>query len=201
MTVRPAHASSRAWCAIALGTLAGTLLACSGGGGGDDSDPVTCTNLNFARALATPAAGDVYLEQASASCNSVDVAVLVSNLSGIFTVSFDLAVPSALLSYQSYTTGPLLLKGNPLTPPLVVVTPAAGSVQVTMTRFGPDAPVSASGSEALITLHFTRVGPGAAALDFDTSGGSLVTERILDDNGATLSAVFAPGHGGVVMVP
>ena len=199
MKQRLAHAPSRAWCALVLLALGGTLLACGGGGGGNDHDPVTCTNLSFTRALVTPTGGDVYLDEAATSCSSVDVAVIVNSLSGIFTVGFDLTVPSALLSYQSHTVGPLFLKGNPQNPPQVFVNPGPGSVQVTMTRFAPDPPVSAVGSETLITLRFTRVGPGAAALDFDT--GSLVAETILDDNGVVLPAVFAPGHGGVVMVP
>jgi hypothetical protein len=70
-----------------------------------------------------------------------------------------------------------------------------------MTRFAPDPPVSAVGSEALITLRFRRVGPGASAIDFNSGGGSAVGESILDDGGAPLAAVFTPGHGGMVTVP
>ena len=176
------------------------LSGCSGGGGG--SDPVTCTNLSFARALATPAAGDVYLDHAAGTCSTIDIAVLVNGLSGIWSVSFDISYPTSLLAYQSYTLGPLLQKGAPLNTPLLVTVNTLGNdVQVLMTRFAPDPAVGAVGSESLITLRFARLAAGSAAIDFDTSVGSLVNERIIDDSGVTRPAVFGPGHGGMVMVP
>jgi len=162
---------------------------------------VVCTNLTFDRALVGPSAGDVYFDESSSTCSTLEVGILVSNLTGIFTAGFDLSFPPAMLQYDSYTLGPLLLKGNPQTAPFVLVTPVAGGLQITMTRFGPDLPVSAVGSEALITLRFTRVAPGAGAIDFNTGGGSSVGEAILDDNGVPRPALFAPGHGGMVLVP
>lgn len=181
--------------------LIGSVLACGGGGGGDDSNPVNCTSLSFGRALATPTPGDVYMDQAGSSCSTIDVNILVSNLSGIFTAGFDLTYPSAVLAYQSYTLGPLLQKGGPATPPFVILTPSPGVLEVTMTRFGPDAPVSASGSEGLIVLHFRRIAAGVGMIDFNTGGGSAVSESILDDNGVARPALFAPGHGGMVTAP
>lgn len=181
-------------------TLLLCLLACGGGGGGDP-DPVVCTSLTFDRALVGLSAGDVYFEQSSSTCSTLEVGVLVSNLTGIFTAGFDLTYPATMLQYDSYTVGPLLLKGNPQTAPFVLVTPMPGGLQITMTRFGPDLPVSAVGSESLITLRFTRATPGAGAIDFDTGGGSTVGEAILDDNGVPRPALFAPGHGGMAIVP
>jgi len=174
------------------------LAACSGGGGGG-SDPVTCTSLTFNRALASPASGDVYFEQSTNNCSTIDVSVLISNLTGIWTVGFDLTYPSSLLDYQSYTVGPLLLKGSPLNAPVVVVTPSSGGLDVAMSRLGSDPNVSAAGSEVLITFRFVRLAPGAGAIDFKSGSGS--SERVLDDSGVSRPAVFTPGHGGVVTVP
>jgi hypothetical protein len=176
------------------------LVGCGGGGGGD-SDPVTCTSLSFERALAAPSAGDVYFEESGSTCSTLEISVLISNLSGIFTAGFDLTYPASMLQYESYTLGPLLLKGNPQTPPFVLVTPVAGGLQITMTRFGPDPPVSATGSEALITLAFTRAGAGAGVIDFNAGPTSPVGEAILDDSGAPRPATFVPGHGGMATVP
>jgi hypothetical protein len=185
---------------LACAAVALVLSGCSGGGGG--SDPVTCTNLSFDRALTTPAGGDVYLDQAAATCSTIDIAVLVNNLTGIWSVSFDISYPTSLLAYQSYKLGPLLQKGAPLNTPLLVTVNTLGNdVQVLMTRFVPDPSVGAVGSESLITLSFARMAAGSAAIDFDTSVGSLVNERIIDDHGSTRPAVFGPGHGGMVMVP
>ena len=174
------------------------LVVCGCSGGGSGSDPVTCTNLSFDRALATPAGGDVYLDQAGGTCSTIDIAVLVNNLTGIWSVSFDISYPTGLLTYQSYTLGPLLQKGAPLYPPVVVVKTSGNDVQVTMTRFGSDPPVGATGSESLITLSFARVAAGSSAIDFDTGG---ISDIILDDNGIARPAVFGPGHGGMVVVP
>lgn len=196
----PRNASTRLL-ALGLGILVLCLPGCGGGGGGDDSDPVVCTNLAFDRALVTPVDGDVYFEESTSTCTTVDVSVLVSNLSGIWTVGFDLTYPTTLLQYDSSTLGPLLQKGSPVNPVIHLVDPITGGLKVTMTRLAPDPAVSAVGSEALLTLRFKRIGPGAAAIDFYTGGGSSVSESILDDGGLPRPAVFTPGHGGMVTVP
>jgi len=186
-----------AGCAV----LAAALLTPGCGGGGGGSDAVPCTAVSFDRALQTPANGDVYLDQSNSTCSTVDIGVVVSNLSGIFTASFDISYPTNLLQYNSYTLGPLILKGSPQNTPVAIVTQAGGTVEVTMTRLGSDPDVAAAGSEALIYLRFVRVAPGAGGVDFDTGAGSSVGEVILDHNGATRPASFSPGHGGVVTVP
>jgi len=187
-----------AGCAV----VAAALLALGCGGGGGESDAVPCTTLSFDRALQTPANGDVYLDQSNSTCSTVDVGVVVSNLTGVFTASFDIAYPTGLLQYNSYTLGPLIQKGNPVNTPVVIATQAGGTVQITMTRLSPDPDVDASGSEALIFLRFVRIAPGAGVMEFDTSGASTVGEIILDQYGPPARpASFAPGHGGMVTVP
>jgi hypothetical protein len=182
--------------------LATLLLAACGGGGGDGDDALPCTTLVFDRALANLADGDVYLDQASGTCSTIGVSVLVNNLTGIWTVGFDLAYPTNVLSYDSFTLGPLLQKGPPTFPVFVEVTEIGGRVRVSMTRFSTDPPVDAVGSESLITIRFRRVAAGSGAIDFDTSGSSPVAEVILDDSGPpSRPATFAPGHGGLVTVP
>lgn len=186
-----------AGCAVVAA--AALVLGCGGGGGG--SDAVPCTTLSFDRVLQTPADGDVYLDQSTGTCSTVDVGVVVTNLSGVFTAGFDIAYPANLLQYSSYTLGPLMQKDSPATAPLVIVTQSGGTVQFSVTRFGPDPDVDAVGSEALIVLRFMRVASGAGAIDFDTSGTSAVGEVVLDQDGATRPASFAPGHGGMATVP
>lgn len=176
------------------------LVGCGGGGGGGGSAPIPCTNLSFARAIAAPGPGDVYLDGGAATCSTLDVNVLVANLTGIWTVGFDLTYAAPLLRYDSFVKGPLLLKGSPANAPAFFVTnPTAGHLQVFMTRFAPDPTVEAKGSEVLITLHFAKVATGAAPLDFDLAGG--IAEQILDDTTALRPASFGPGHGGVATVP
>jgi len=189
----------RALIAAAVALLLATS-SCKGGGSG--SDVVPCTNLSFTPAITTPAAGDVYLQGISSTCDSIDLSVVVSNLSGLFTVSFDLAYPAALLSYQSYFQGSVMLQESPVSTPMFIVSnPSPGTLQVTMTRLPPDGGVAVSGVGTLITVRFARVASGSGTVDFDSSLSSSVAETIYDSSHNLLAASFGPGHGGIVLVP
>ena len=185
-------------CSLVLGI---SLIGC---GGDDESDfsPI-CTEVEFSKALISISPGDVFLRQSLlGNCSTVDIEVAVSDLSGIWTVSFDLVYPSALVDYESITLGPLLQKGSPMNPPLVIVNQGIGNVQVTITRLLPDPSVTAVGEETLATLRFRRMGPsGSDLIDFDLSPGSTVGETIVDEFAMVQPATFEPGHGGIVMVP
>ncbi len=181
-----------------------TLLLAAGckGGGSSGSDVIPCTNISFTPALTSPVSGDVYL-QAIGACDHVDVLMQVSNLSGIWTVGFDLTYPASALSYQgTYFEGPVMNQGSPGTPPLFIVSsPSAGSLQVTMTRFPPDPSVTVSGLGSLITIRLNKVASGSGVIDFDMSSSSTVSEEIRDENTNLRPASFGPGHGGTVLVP
>lgn len=188
-------------CASGLALLL-TLGGCKGGGGDSGNSVTPCTGIAFTQLLQSPAAGDVYLHVTNTTCTSMDVGVFVTNLSGIFTVGFELTYPASVIQYQSYGAGPLLNKDNPLTPAqFFVSTPGSGILLVSATRFRPDPSVSAVGSEMLITLHFLKLASGAGVMDFDTSSSSLVSDQIIDDTGTVVPASFGPGHGGNVLVP
>jgi len=174
-------------------------LGCKGGkGNGDDVMP--CTPIAFAPSIGSPGAGDVYLLSPISSCDSVDISVLVTNLSGIFTVGFEINYPSSVIEYQSFSPGPLLQKGSPPIPPQFFVTnPSPGDIVASATLFRPDSSVSAVGSASLITFHFVKVASGVGTVDFNTGGS--INNQIIDENGSVVAASFGPGHGGVVQVP
>ena len=175
-------------------------LGCNGGGGGDSVTP--CTSISFTSSITNLSAGDVYLLSRSSSCDQVDVSVMVRNLSGIFTVGFEISYPSAILAFpatQGFTAGPLLYQGNPPIAPLFIVNNASpGGLVVSGTLFRPDGSVTASGDAMFITLHFVKVASGTDTVDFNLGSGG---NQIIDDSGNTVSAFFGPGHGGVVQVP
>lgn len=159
-------------------------------------------SASFTPAIATVAAGDVFLGELINTCDTVEVAVIVSDLSGIWTVGFDLTFPASVLTYDSRTAGPLLLQGSPaITPVFLVNNSAPGVIQVTATRFGGDPSVAAVGNQILMTLTFRKITSGTGSIDFDDSGGSLVDEVVLDENGDPRPASFQPDHGGVFIVP
>ncbi len=178
------------------------LGACKGGGGDSGSSPIPCTSLSFTPAISSASNGDVYLLQGSTSCSTVDVGVWITNVSGIFTVSFDLTYPASSVAYQSFVAGPVMSQGNPTNAPVFIVNnPSAGSLQVTMSRLHPDSSVQVTGAGLLITFRFAKVAAGTGTIDFDSSSSSLISEEIQDENGNQVAASFGPGHGGVVMVP
>lgn len=181
-----------------------TLLLAAGckGGGSSGNDVLPCTNISFAPALASPASGAVYL-QAIGACDHVDLLVQVNDLSGIWTVGFDLSYPASALAYQgTYFQGPVMNQSSPATAPFFYVSsPSAGSLLVTMTRFPPDPSVTVSGPGSLITIRLNKVASGSGVIDFDTSSGSTVSEEIRDENSNLRPASFGPDHGGTVVVP
>ena len=175
-------------------------LGCTGSGNNNDGNSVIpCNSISLTGTLGSPAAGDVYLLSSSSNCDVIDIGVWVTNLSGIFTVGFELTYPSSIIEYQSFSPGPLLYRGTPPIAPLFFVTPSPGDLVVSGTLFRPDPSVSAVGNATFITLHFVKVASGSGNIDFNTSGA--INNQIIDQNGIVVAASFGPGHGGVVMVP
>jgi hypothetical protein len=176
-------------------------LACKGKGN-DGNDAIPCTSISYTGSIGTPGAGDVYLLSLGSSCDSVDISVLVTNLSGIFTVGFEVDYPSSLIGYQSFTPGPLLQQGSPpIAPQFFVTNLSPGVIIVSGTLFRPDTSVSATGNAIFITFHFVRLASGSGAVDFNTGSGGSINNQIIDENGTVVAASFGPGHGGVVQVP
>ena len=161
-----------------------------------------CAPMTFEAALAAPAAGDLYLRPGAAACDRLEVQVAAHGVQGIFTVSFDLAYPAAVLKYDGFEPGGLLLKGAPRTRPLFLVqSPAPGVVQASLTRFAPDSAVAAEGSEVLLTLRFKRLAPGSGSVDFRLGAADGIAEHVIDAAGRAVAASFGPGHGGKVAAP
>jgi len=166
--------------------------------------PPPCTPLSLAPRLAAPATGDVFLRGGTASCDSIELEVAVHGLAGVFTVAFDLGYPTDTLHYEGYAEGALLLRGPPRQAPLFLVRePIAGNLQVTMTRFAPDAAVAVAtdATDGLVRLRFKRVKAGTAEIDFLTGTSSAVAEKVVDAQGTVVPARFAPGHGATVTIP
>jgi len=169
---------------------------------GSAATPPPCAPIALIQHLAAPQAGDLYLRAGSATCDTIEVEIAAHALAGIFTVAFDVAYPPALLSYEGYAQGPLLVRGPPRQAPFFLVRQASpGVLQVSMTRFAPDPPVAAEGSEGLVRLRFHRVAAGSAEVDFLAGSTSAIPEKVVDGQGQVLAARFGPDHGAGVSVP
>jgi hypothetical protein len=176
-----------------------TFVGCSGGEG---DPPGPCMSISFTPAIATVSSGSVFLGELASTCTTVDVVVMVNDLSGIWTVGFDLAFPASVLSYDSFTAGPLLQKGPPAINPFFLVRKSgSGVIQVAATRVSPDPSVAAVGSEILMTLRFSKVSSGTGSIDFNDAVSSAIDEVVLDENALPRPASFQPDHGGIVLVP
>jgi len=158
----------------------------------DGGDPLACS-LNTSFVGRTHASGTVILQASSLSCGEIQLDVLFTGISNIFTVGFDVTYPTGMLSYDSYQTGPLLLQGSPtLTPFFSVSESSPGRIQVFATRFSPAPSVDAPGDSVLMTLVFRANSPGEGAIVFDLAS-SPVQEQVLDEAGNTVTATFTNG--------
>lgn len=183
------------------GAAAGTAVT-AGSTTSPATDPAPCAPLAIRAGLAAPQAGDIYLRPGPATCDRAEVEVAGRGLAGVFTVSFAVRYPAALLRYEGYATGTMMARGSPATAPLYLVrTPAPGVVVVTMTRFAPDGGASADGDAAFLGLRFGRVAAGDATIDFDRASPGAAPMRILGAAGETIAARFGPGHGASVSIP
>jgi hypothetical protein len=186
--------------ALLLATAGG--MALPGGAAAPGAAGAPCTPLAVRAALQEPKAGDVYMQPGSATCERAEVEIAGRGLAGIFTASFTVRYPAALLRYEGYSTGTLLSRGDPATPPLYLVrTPGPGLLVVTMTRFAPDAGVSIEGDAVFLGLRFARLAAGVAGIDFDRGSVGVGPVRLLGAAGQTIAARAGPGHGASVNIP
>jgi len=72
---------------------------------------------------------------------------MVNNLTGIWTVGFDLVYPASAITYDSYSLGPLLKGVPPPSPGRVRQSDRLGAA-VTMSRLQPDPSVTRSGPKS-----------------------------------------------------
>lgn len=181
--------------------LALALVACSGGDE-SSSPPTPCTNIDFAASNQSPSSGDVFIQSLPSiysTCTTIDIQVIVNDLTDIWTVGFDLTFPDSLVRYESYTLGPLLQQGNFVNTALV--RESSGTLEFTATQLRGDPAVDAVGSQVLIVFRFSKLTAGVSSIDFDLSGGSTVGDEIQNASGTFLQTDFGPGHGGLLTVP
>jgi hypothetical protein len=188
----PLTARARVHSAFATALLGGSLLVVMAG----RVAATDCKPLSLHGSLANPRPGDLFLRPGTTTCDQAEVEVTADAVAGVFTASFDVRYPAALVKYTGFSVGPLLLRAPVANKPLCLVQESSpGTLQITMTRFAPDGGVSAEGLETLLVLQFARVAPGSGDVDFNLDPASPVAERIVDDAGGTVAARFGPGHG------
>lgn len=180
--------------AAGLLLLATTMLiaACGGSADSGSGDPLSCSlNTSFSGRATAP--GTIILQMSAASCASLDLDVVFTGISGVFTVGFDITYPTAILAFNGYTQGPLLKQGSPATPPYFNVTELSpGRIAVFATRFSPDGGVDSSGAGTLMTLRFRATALGEGPVVFDLAS-SPVQEQVLNASGGSVSASFVNG--------
>ena len=178
---------------VGVAFLLALLPACKGGG--DDSggsDPLSCM-LNTSFDAPSHATGTVTLQTYSNPCGELNLNVVFTGVSNIFTVGFDITYPSGTFSFNGFTQGPLLKQGSPATPPYFSVTETSpGRIAVFASRFSPDGSVSVTGETFLLTLRFTAVMIGQGPIAFDLSS-TPVQEQVLNDSGGAVSVTFVNG--------
>jgi hypothetical protein len=152
----------------ALLVAAPALVGCGGGSGGGVV-PGLC--LTF-QAAGTPAASTVVARQGSGSaCAMVEVAVDMTGVNDVFTVSFQVAFDPAVVSYEGYSTAGSDLDADGATLQ-VLETSGSGSVTLGVTRVGTTSGINFSGTGNVIKLLFSPVQdtvPDSGVFDFSNT--------------------------------
>lgn len=143
---------------LALSVLA--LPACSSGG---SSPPAVCVEY---MAAAGPAASTVSTaDNAASNCSTARVDVVLSDVTDVLQVNFDVVYDSSQVNYQSVSTAGSFLRsdGNAIQ---VVITPQAGRVKVGLTRVNTG--IDFTGNQVVAQLNFARrATSGSSALTLD----------------------------------
>ena len=106
---------TRGLAVLMLGALTSLALACGGGGGGGGGGVIPNTGCAAFTAAAAPAAGTVVLQNtANSTCNLVVVDVVITDVTDVFTASFDMNYNAAHLRYEPGPR-PLVMAATPAT--------------------------------------------------------------------------------------
>ena len=157
---------TRGLAVLMLGALTSLALACGGGGGGGGGGVIPNTGCAAFTAAAAPAAGTVVLQNtANSTCNLVVVDVVITDVTDVFTASFDMNYNAAHLRYDGFSVTNTLLNSDGNTIQTLENT-AVGQVTLGLTRTGMTG-IDAVGSQPLVRLTFTRlVNAGNSTLTF-----------------------------------
>jgi hypothetical protein len=151
----------------ALLGLALALAACGGGGGGGGGPtepPPPAPGITFTPSGTTT---DNSVGLAAGAGGGAGVLVLELRATGVqnlYGVSFDLRYPEAVLRFARATEGPALAAGGSFATSLQAVESPAGNLVVGLSRLGPVAGMSGSGT--LLSLEFTARAAGSGAFSF-----------------------------------
>jgi hypothetical protein len=178
------------------GSMAAALLCGGCSSEEEEDDPLSCSLNTSFTAPASPSTGKVTLQTSSTPCGELNLDVVFTNITDIFTVGFDLTYPVGTFVFDGYSEGPLLKQGSPSLAPSFVVShdSASGRVSVWASRLGTTGTVSASGSIVMMTLSFRALQPGQGSIAFDLSS-SPVQEQVLDDSSPPVAATATFTNG------
>jgi hypothetical protein len=167
--------------------------ACGGGGGGGGGGGPTPPVARFAFTPASSgAAGTLALASGSGSTlATLRLDLLANQVAGLYAVGFDLTYPNATMRFAAATEGTFLNAGSTATTSFQVLETQPGRLVVGLSRLGPAAGVSGSGT--VMSFEFTAVAAGSGALAFADAQGYDAAGRPLSNVGfAGGSVVYQP---------
>ncbi len=142
-----------------------TLAGCGGGGGGGPTDPGGGGPPVQFTATGGGASNSIVLRSGTGTTGStLELEVVVAEVTGLFGVAFDLDYPATLLRYENAAEGPFLREGGVSTS-FQAVSAQPGTVVVGLTRLGSGS--GRDGSGVLLTLRFSAIGNGSGSIVLD----------------------------------
>jgi hypothetical protein len=150
--------------AVVLVVSSALALGCSGGGGGGDDDdddvnpPAVC--VGFASTFGAAASEVTLTKGAGSTCGVVVVDVVLTDVTDVFTVSFDATFDPATVEYEGFSTSGshLASDGEQVQ---VLETIGSGTVSLGVGRVNTNVGVNFAGSKTVVKLMFSRAS-GAA---------------------------------------
>jgi hypothetical protein len=143
--------------------------ACGGGGGGGGGNPPTQPPPTAQIQFTAAGSGSVFLARGAATtADTLQLEVQVTQVTGLYGLSFDLGYPAALFDYVGFTAGDFFA-GGAGDPSVQVAEGPDGNLIVGATLLGAQPGISGTG--LVLTIQLQAVAGGSGALTFNNAEG------------------------------
>ncbi len=157
-------------------------ICCGGGGSSGGGGGVVPPSIiaSFTAAKSDPDTMDVTLQRKSQSSDSFTVDVVITDVNGVFSASFDLVYDGTLLDYLNYTEGDFL-NGDGATTSFLI-SEQSGRLVIGASRLGQVPGINAVGDRVLMSIAFRVKKTGSTSVSFENNS-------LLDSGGTPIQGL------------
>lgn len=144
------------------------LTLCCGGNGSDGGVIPPSLVASFSPEKANPDAMDVSLQLHSRSGDTFTVDVVITDVNGVYSASFDLVYDGTLLDYLNFTEGDFLSESGTVQTSFLI-SEQSDRVIIGATRLAQVGGVDAIGDEILMSIAFRVKKVGSTSVSFENN--------------------------------